>query len=66
MLDIRRLPTNEDIAEPTQNEKQYLDNMDDLLNEFMTGNGDEESWKNLTTYKELEKKKIYLEKNSQS
>ena len=42
MLDIRRLPTNEDIAEPTQNEKQYLDNMDELLNEFMTGNGDEE------------------------
>ena len=42
MLDIRRLPTNEDIVEPTQNEKQYLENMDELLNEFMTGNGDEE------------------------
>lgn len=42
MLDIRRTPTNEDIVAPTQNEKQYLDNMDDLLNEFMTGNGDEE------------------------
>ena len=42
MLDIRRTPTNEDIVAPTENEKQYLDNMDDLLNEFMTGNGDEE------------------------
>ena len=42
MLDIRRTPTNEDIVAPTENEKQYIENMDDLLNEFMTGNGDEE------------------------
>ena len=42
MLDIRRTPTNEDIVAPTENEKQYMENMDDLLNEFMTGNGDEE------------------------
>ena len=41
MLDIRRLPKNEDIVSPSQNEERFMDNMDDLLNEFMTGNGED-------------------------
>ena len=42
MLDIRRLPTNEDLVAPTEKEKEIQQTFEDVLNEFLNGNGDEE------------------------
>lgn len=42
MMDIRKLPTNEDLVDPTEKEKEIQQTFEDVLNEFMTGNGEEE------------------------
>lgn len=43
MLDIRKMPTNEDLVKPTENEQKFQETMEDILNEFMNGTGDEEN-----------------------
>jgi len=43
MLDIRKMPTNEDLVRPTENEQKFQETMEDILNEFMNGTGDEEN-----------------------
>lgn len=42
MLDIRKMPVNEDLVEPSEKEKALQENFEDVLNEFMTGKGEEE------------------------
>ena len=42
MLDIKKAPINEDLVEPSEKEKELQQTFEDVLNEFMTGNGDEE------------------------
>ena len=41
MLDIRRMPTNEDLVSPTEKEQDIMQTFDDVLNEFMTGKEEE-------------------------
>ena len=42
MLDIRRLPINEDLVEPTEKEEKEMEQYEDILEEFMNGKGEEE------------------------
>ena len=42
MLDIRRMPPNEDIVAPTEKEEELQQTFEDVLNEFMNGGGSEE------------------------
>lgn len=42
MMDIRKMPTNEDLVEPSEKEEKLMKNFDDVLNEFLTGKGNEE------------------------
>lgn len=42
MFDIRKMPTNEDIVDPTENEKIAEEKFDDLLDSFLNGKEDEE------------------------
>ena len=42
MIDIRRLPKNEDVVDPTDNEKKLFETFDDVMQDFMSGNGEEE------------------------
>lgn len=37
MLDIRKLPTNEDLSSPTEKETELQQTFEDVLNEFMNG-----------------------------
>ena len=41
MFDIRKMPTNEDLVEPTDKEKDLQETLDDVLNDFLTGKEDE-------------------------
>lgn len=41
MLDIKRLPTNDDLVEMSEKEKDLANTFDDILNEFMSGIGEE-------------------------
>ena len=41
MLDIKRLPTNDDLVEMSEKEKDLANTFDDLLNEFMSGTGED-------------------------
>ena len=40
MMDVRKLPTNEDIETPTDYEENKMNELEDVLNEFLTGKGD--------------------------
>ena len=42
MLDIRKLPINEDLVAPTEKEEEIQSTLEDVLNEFLSNNGDEE------------------------
>ena len=42
MLDIRKLPNNEDIVAPTEKEEEIQQTFDEILNEFMNGKGEED------------------------
>ena len=42
MLDIKRLPTNDDLVEMSEKEKDLANTFDDLLNEFMSGTGEDD------------------------
>ena len=42
MLDIRKMPINEDLSDPTEKEEEIQQTLEDVLNEFMTGQGEEE------------------------
>ena len=42
MLDIRKMPINEDVVEPSEKEKETMKSFEEVLNEFMNGNGEEE------------------------
>lgn len=42
MLDIKRLPTNDDLVEMSEKEKDLAQTFDDILNEFLTGKGEED------------------------
>ena len=42
MLDIRKMPVNDDIVEPSEKEKDLEKNFEDVLNEFLNGYGEEE------------------------
>ena len=41
MLDIRKMPINDDLVDPSEKEQELMDKFDDVLNEFMTGKGEE-------------------------
>ena len=41
MLDIRRLPVNDDLVEPSEKEQELQQTFEDVLNEFMSGKGEE-------------------------
>ena len=42
MIDIKRLPENEDLVQPSEKEKELQKTFEDVLNEFMTGKEDYE------------------------
>ena len=42
MLDIRKMPINEDLQEPNDTEKEIVDEYADVLERFMNDNGEEE------------------------
>ena len=42
MLDIRKMPRNEDIVSPTEKEAKLMGQFKDILDDFMNGNGEEE------------------------
>lgn len=37
MFDIRKMPSNEDLVEPNDKEKKFAQDLDNVLNEMMTG-----------------------------
>lgn len=41
MIDIRRLPTNEDLEEPTEKEQEIQQTFEEVLDDFLNGNGEE-------------------------
>ncbi len=41
MMDIRKMPTNEDLVEPSEKEEELQQTLTDVLNEFLTGKGEE-------------------------
>ena len=41
MLDIKKLPRNDDICMPTDSEKKLQETFDSVLNEFMSGKGED-------------------------
>lgn len=42
MMDIRKMPTNEDLVDPTEKEKDLQETLNEVWNDFMSGNGEEE------------------------
>ena len=42
MLDIRKLPINEDLERPTEKEQEIQQTFEDVLNDFLNDTGDEE------------------------
>ena len=42
MMDIRKMPTNEDLVDPTEKEKDLQETLNEVWDEFMSGNGEEE------------------------
>ena len=42
MFDLRKMPTNEDLSSPTEKEVEIQETLEDVLNEFLNGTGDEE------------------------
>lgn len=42
MMDIKKLPINEDLVEPTEKEKELQRTFEDVLNDFLNGTGEEE------------------------
>lgn len=42
MLDIRRMPVNEDLVSPSEKEKDLQKTFEEVLNDFMNGTGEEE------------------------
>ena len=42
MLDIKRLPINEDLVAPTEKEKEIQQTLEDVINDFFNGEGEEE------------------------
>lgn len=42
MLDIRKMPTNEDLAAPTEKEQEIQQTFEEVLDDFLNGTGEEE------------------------
>lgn len=42
MMDVRKMPTNEDLVAPSEKEKEIQQTFEDVLNEFLTGKGEKE------------------------
>lgn len=42
MLDIRKMPKNEDLTDPSEKEEQLMDKFEDVLDSFLNGTGEEE------------------------
>ena len=40
MIDIRKLPINEDLEEPTEKEQKFEDKMEEILSDLLTGKGE--------------------------
>ena len=40
MLDIRKMPTNEDLVEPSEKEKDIQETLENVLDDFLNGKGD--------------------------
>ena len=41
MMDIKKMPTNEDIVDPSEKEEELLENFDDILDSFLNGKGED-------------------------
>lgn len=41
MMDIKRMPTNEDIVDPSEKEEELLENFDDVLDSFLNKEGED-------------------------
>lgn len=41
MFDIRKMPTNEDVVNPTEKEENLMDTFEDVLDDFLNGTGDD-------------------------
>lgn len=45
MLDIKKIPVNDDIEPPSSEEENLTQDLDSVLDEFMTRTGEDELWK---------------------
>ena len=41
MMDIKKMPTNEDVVDPSEKEEELLENFDDILDSFLNGKGED-------------------------
>lgn len=45
MIDLKKMPINDNLEEPTEKEKQVQKTFEDVLDDFLNGKGEEDSWK---------------------
>ena len=40
MMDIKKMPINDDLVDPTEKEQEMMNSMEDILDQFMNGTGE--------------------------